>query len=163
MKILQMLILQLASLDDRRITNGYCINLGNNLTSWCSKKQFNCCYSCNIEVEYLSLALATNILGRCLQTQYMEVRITFFKATGLPQILTFRSVSHYFIVVDIYPFLWTMPSVVHLVCSLLRLARGDRLSFLLSISCTHRDRHSLPQRLYSNGKSTNWHLDKISR
>uniref|UniRef100_A0A803NGE1 Retrovirus-related Pol polyprotein from transposon TNT 1-94 n=1 Tax=Cannabis sativa TaxID=3483 RepID=A0A803NGE1_CANSA len=47
--------------DDRKLTSGYCIFLGGNLISWCSKKQTVVARS-SAESEYRALALATSEL-----------------------------------------------------------------------------------------------------
>lgn len=50
-----------ANLDDRRSTTGFCIKLGSNLLSWCSRKQ-NVVARSSTEAEYRSLSLATTEL-----------------------------------------------------------------------------------------------------
>jgi hypothetical protein len=44
------------NIDDRRFTFGFCVYLGSNLVSWCSKKQPTMSRS-STEAEYRSLAL----------------------------------------------------------------------------------------------------------
>ena len=67
------------NLDDRKSTSGFCIYLGGNLISWCSKKQHVVARS-STESEYRSLALATSELI-WIQALLNEVGVCF---TGCP-------------------------------------------------------------------------------
>ncbi|XP_062104527.1 secreted RxLR effector protein 161-like [Humulus lupulus] len=70
-----------SSIDDRRSTSGFCLFLGGNLISWCSKKQ-TVAAQLSTESEYRSLALATSEII-WLQSLLKELNLTNFQCLVL--------------------------------------------------------------------------------